>query len=74
MWVKNLFDYENVASVYEGTGEADVTGYLESPEGQLRSEHPISGEQFEQRYRAAQANPKNYYNPRMIFAGLRVSF
>lgn len=74
VWVKNLFDYENIGSVYEGTGEADVTGYLRTLEGQDRAAHTVTGEDFVSKYSANQANPKNYYNPRMIFAGLRVSF
>ena len=74
IWVKNLLDTENIASVYEGTGKADATGYLESDEGQLRASHATTGEDFAYKYGAAQSNPKNYYNPRMIFAGLRVSF
>lgn len=72
--VKNLLDTENLASVYEGTGEPSTTGYLETDEGILRSSHPVTGDEFNYRYQVAQDNPKNYLNPRMIFAGMRISF
>lgn len=74
IWVKNLLDRENIFGVYEGTGEPNTSGYLESPEGVVRASDPVTGEEFAYRYDALQNNPKNYANPRMIFAGLRVSF
>ncbi len=82
VWVKNLLNRDNVLSVYEGTGEADQTGYLETPEGQGRTitdvEDPHTGantgETFGYRYDLLQNNPSNYSNPRMILVGLRMSF
>ncbi len=74
IWVKNLLDHENIVTVYEGTGEPNTTGYLESPEGVQRASDPDRGDEFAYRYDLLQNNPKNYANPRMIFAGLRVSF
>ena len=82
LWVKNLFDHENVTNVYEGTGLPSSTGYLESPEGQSKvaDTDPVlhtdmtAGQQFEQRYDLLQNNPTNYANPRMIMVGLRMSF
>ena len=74
IWVKNLLDRENIFDVYEGTGEPNTTGYLESEEGVVRSEDPTIGEEFAYRYDLLQNNPKNYANPRMIFAGLRITF
>jgi len=81
VWVKNLLDRDNVLSVYEGTGEPDVSGYLESEEGQVRASDPsvgsterTKGEEFAYRYDFAQNNPKNYSNPRIIYFGLRMSF
>ena len=81
-WVRNLFDNENVVGVYEGTGKADISGYLESPEGQVRaSESTIDpqtgrtrGDEFAYRYTLGENNPKNYSNPRMILFGIRASF
>ncbi len=74
IWVKNLLDRENIVGVYEGTGEPNTSGYLESPEGIVRAADPVNGEDFAYRYDALQNNPKNYSNPRMVFAGLRISF
>jgi len=82
LWVKNVLDYENVSNVYEGTGEADATGYLESLEGQDRVAvtdelvhyDMTEGEQFAYRYDFLQNNPSNWTNPRMILVGLRLSF
>ena len=74
VWVKNLLDRENIYAVYEGTGEPNTSGYLESEEGVVRASDPETGEEFAYRYDALQNNPKNWANPRMIFAGLRVSF
>ncbi len=72
--VKNLLDVENIASIYEGTGEPNRTGYLETDEGVFKSSHPVTGEDYNRRYHILEDNPKNYLNPRMIFAGMRISF
>ncbi len=82
VWVKNLFDRENVFSVYEGTGKPGTSGYLGTDIAQVRAEDASTnvhtganvGEEFETRYRLMQNNPKNYANPRMIMVGLRMSF
>ena len=70
VWVQNLLDTENIYAVYEGTGEANTSGYLESAEGQSRAANPTTGEEFAYRYDFAQNNPKNYGIPRMILLGL----
>ncbi len=70
LWVKNLLDRDNIAYVYEGTGQPDNSGYLESPEGAQRAVDP----EFAYRYNVAQRNPLNYGIPRMILVGLRMSF
>lgn len=72
--VRNLLDRENVLAVYEGTGEPNVSGYLETAEGQVRASDPVTGAEFQRRYEFGQENPKNYANPRMIILGLRMSF
>jgi len=73
IWVRNLFDTENVLGVYEGSGKATVTGYLETPPGQT-SIVANADQQYKEKYELKQFNPTNYANPRMIMAGLRVSF
>ncbi|MBD3403463.1 TonB-dependent receptor [candidate division GN15 bacterium] len=77
VWVRNLLDKENVVAVYEGTGEANTSGYLQTPEGQTRAastSESTPGDEFVYRYDLGQNNPKNYANPRMILLGLRLSF
>ena len=83
VWVKNLFNYTNVIAVYEGSGEPYSTGYLDTPEGEFKSTlttvaNPhtgvLSGPQYAYRYNLLQDNPSNWSNPRMIIAGLRMSF
>jgi outer membrane receptor protein involved in Fe transport len=80
--VKNLLDRDNTLSVYEGTGNPYATGYLETPEGQSRTEvsdmdshtGEADGDTFAYRYDLLQNNPSNYSIPRMIMVGLRMSF
>lgn len=72
IWVKNLLNEENIVAVYEGTGEPSTSGYLESPEGQVRNQ--TSDGEFGYRYRFEENDPKNYLNPRMILCGLRLAF
>ncbi|MCP4569328.1 MAG: TonB-dependent receptor [FCB group bacterium] len=81
LWVRNLLNTENDIAVYEGTGKANTSGYLETPEGTTKASNSdmgstgISrGEEYEYRYDLAQNNPKNYAHPRMILFGLRMSF
>jgi outer membrane receptor protein involved in Fe transport len=69
IWVKNLLDRDNILSVYEGTGKADNTSWLGTPEGQV-----FVSNYGDTEYRMQQENPKNYSNPRMILFGLRMSF
>ncbi|KAA3635401.1 MAG: TonB-dependent receptor, partial [Calditrichaeota bacterium] len=72
LWIQNLLDNENIVSVYEGTGKADKTGFLESEAGQQNV--TSNGADYTDRYELLEQNPKNYGPPRMIFLGLRMSF
>jgi len=74
LWIKNLLNTENELAVYEGTGEANTTGYLGSDVAQGSIDNPETGEQFEYLYDFGQNNPKNYSNPRIIYLGIRMSF
>ena len=79
LWVKNLFDAEVIYYVYSGTGEADNTGYLDTPEGQMRVASDLgpydnSGMKFLEKYKLAQRDPVNYGPPRQVFFGLRATF
>lgn len=75
LWVQNLLNAENVATVYEGSGKPDVTGWLDSDEGREFLTNPINvDENPEYLYNLKQKNPKNFGPPRMIMVGVRMSF
>jgi hypothetical protein len=79
VWVKNLLDRENVLNVWEGTGKANTSGFLETSGGRTliqNLEEPTdnSGLSYEEKYNIAQQNPTYYGPPRQILFGLRVSF
>ncbi len=71
-WVRNLLDKKNVAAVYEGTGEPNTTGFLNTPAGEQNV--TADGQDYLRRYNFLENNPKNYGAPRMIYFGLKVSF
>jgi hypothetical protein len=77
--IKNLLNRENIVSVYSGTGRADQTGYLQTPEGLSRIEGDNlppdgTGLGLEDKYHLAERDPLNYGRPRQILFGLRFSF
>ncbi len=74
LFIKNLLDEKFITGVYTATGSPTRTGYLESPEGIVRSESSTTGAEFESRYKLAQNNPLNFYAPRQIFFGIKTSF
>jgi len=79
IWVINLFDRENVVDVYNGTGQPDNTGYLDTGEGQQfvinnDSIHDSSFLTGEQKYNLRQNDPANFDIPRQIRFGMRVGF
>ncbi len=80
VWVKNALNRDNVYSVYEGTGDPDNTGWLDSDAGTswLNSadgtEEDYSGLTGADKYELKSRNPQSYGLPRTILAGLRFSF
>ncbi len=79
LWVKNLLDRDNAIQVWQGSGRANSTGWLETPEGQqyvggYNQVHDASGLTGEEKYELKQFNPQNYANPRIVYFGLRASF
>jgi outer membrane receptor protein involved in Fe transport len=77
--VKNLLDKENVINVWEGTGKANPTGFLETELGQTlveQFEEPTDNSDlsYEEKYNIAQQRPIDYGPPRQILFGLRVAF
>ena len=79
LWVMNLLDRDNVLNVWEGTGKANSSGWLETGEGQVfvaanstpNDNQILTGEE---KYNIAQNPPGNYDIPRQILFGLRMSF
>jgi hypothetical protein len=73
VWVQNLLDRENVASVYESSGKPDVTGWLSTEEGKefVREEADNNANYY---YQLKERNPRNYAGPRVIMFGLRMAF
>lgn len=78
LWIKNLLNTENIADVFDHTGEPDRTGYLESEYGQTNivnnPDPDESGLTYEQKYRLKQTMPQNYGPPRQVFFGVRAEF
>lgn len=71
--VRNLFDTENITTVYSSTGEPDNTGYLDTEEGQMRAEG-TNGDEFVRLYNLIQRTPLNFAPPLQTLIGIRVSF
>jgi len=74
LWIENLFDADNVVSVYRSTGSPWTTGYLSSDKGKavmLSQKYP---ELFKADYESLERNPDNFGIPRMIKLGLKVNF
>jgi outer membrane receptor protein involved in Fe transport len=72
IWVLNLFDRENAVAVYESSGSAKTTNWLNTPAGQdfLANQGQVGADT----YALAQTNPNLYGNPRLVRFGLRVGF
>jgi hypothetical protein len=79
LWVLNLFNRKNVTHVYESSGLANTTGWLQTVDGQafvagsqdLNDTSLLTGEQ---KYDYRQADPVNYDTPRQIRFGVRYVF
>jgi outer membrane receptor protein involved in Fe transport len=73
VWVINVFDRKNVVEVYEGSGLADNTGWLATPEGQSFANQYVA-EDGVAKYNIKQRNPMHYDTPRQVRLGLRMNF
>ena len=70
IWVLNVLNRLNPASVYTSTGVSNETGWLATPTGDRAYGTPEEQDLYE----LAQTNPNNYDIPRMVRFGLRTSF
>lgn len=68
--VQNLFDADNVVSVYRSTGSPSTTGWLNTSEAQATAQK--LGDGYNQDYMSYEQNPGNYGIPRLIRLGLKV--
>lgn len=72
VWVLNLFDRNNQFGVYESSGSAFTTNYLNTPAGQAFLAD--QGQAGRAAYELAQSNPDLFSNPRLVRFGLRANF
>jgi len=83
VWVINLFNRANVSArntdrrgvestVYSGTGNAETTGWLSTPEG--RDFVARYGELGRQKYELKELDPRNFATPRQIRFGMSFGF
>ena len=72
VWVLNLLDRKNAVAVYESSGSAETTNWLNTEAGQafLAQQGSVGAET----YALAQSNPSLYGNPRLVRFGMRVGF
>jgi len=72
VWVLNLLDRKNAVAVYESSGSAETTNWLNTEAGQafLAQQGAVGAEKYE----LAQSNPALYGNPRLVRFGLRLGF
>jgi len=72
--IQNLFNTQNIISVYKYTGVGDDDGYLTSPQGLQALQNIQFKQSFTDLYRARLVNPGNYGNPRRMNVGLLLEF
>ncbi|MEP7027365.1 MAG: TonB-dependent receptor [Candidatus Eisenbacteria bacterium] len=72
VWVLNLLDRRNAVAVYESSGSAQTTNWLNTEAGQaFLAQQGAAGQTT---YDLAQTNPLLYGNPRLVRFGLRLGF
>jgi len=76
--IRNLLNTENQLSVWESSGTAETTYWLDSDEGQAwladREGETFLGDlTAEEIYRLKEENPNNFGNPRMFMFGVNIS-
>jgi len=74
VWVNNLFNINNIASVYRFTGDPDDDGFLSSSLGIRAVEEATLGQAYYDQYMMKVNYPFNYGSPRLIRLGATISF
>ncbi len=72
--VQNLFNSDNVVSVFRYTGNPDDDGYLTSADGQATSDASFDSESFVDMYNAYINRPDNYSIPTTMRFGAIIGF
>lgn len=70
VWVLNVFNKDNVRTVYTGTGNANTTNFLNTDEGQNTYDNAAA----QSRYRLAELAPTLHDVGRLVRFGAKVSF
>jgi outer membrane receptor protein involved in Fe transport len=70
VWVLNVFNRDNIRTVYTGTGSAESTNFLNTAEGQAA--YGTADEQ--RRYTLAEMNPTLHDSGRLVRFGAKVTF
>ncbi|MEZ4648709.1 MAG: TonB-dependent receptor [Candidatus Eisenbacteria bacterium] len=70
VWVLNVFDKRNAIFVYESSGDALSTTFLDEVEGGASYSNP----EDQALYRLKERNPNNFDVPRLVRFGLRLGF
>jgi len=70
LWVLNVFNKDNIRTVYTGTGSATTTNFLNTAEGQATYDTP----EAQNRYRLAEMSPTLHDVGRLFRLGAKVTF
>lgn len=72
VWVKNLFNRENITEIWTTTGLPNTTGWLDTEQGKDFIRY--DGEEGAEMYRLKENDPTYYGPPRQIYFGIRTLF
>ena len=80
LWIENLLDADNPVNVYQSTGDAYSTGWLETQEAKnvaaskKTAANPNGDKYFIEDYKSLERTPFNFGIPRLIKLGFKVNF
>jgi hypothetical protein len=74
LWISNVFNIQNITSVYRFTGTPDDDGYLAAAQYQPQINNQNDPDAFRNYYGMYVNNPFNYGVPRTIRLGVKLDF
>ncbi len=75
VWVLNVLDTKNPATVFTSSGSATTTGWLNTNEGRAYLDNATAkGKDGLGRYELGESDPNLFTNPRLVRFGVRTSF